>query len=92
MSDAEKCKLIREFEGIYANDILTADYPHDLRATMRAARRLPDDAQLIVTSLAESHVLCTGTVYYCSTETRQKGDIARAAFEALAAYLAKERP
>lgn len=56
MSNDDKCRLIAEFErvgmGLIPQGAVEGedppDYAHDLNATMRAARRLPDHASLIV--------------------------------------------
>jgi hypothetical protein len=94
-TDAEKCRLIAEFEGIYPNDILTSDYPHDLNATMRAARRLQRPMILVVTSEGRAAIVNANEQFDVRSikSIKVDGDPARAAFEALSQYLetAKEK-
>jgi hypothetical protein len=92
MTDADRCKLIAEFEGIYPNDILTSDYPHDLNATMRAARKLPKFIYLEVSSSGRADIkdIASGPN---KSELIERAfsthpiDCARAAFFALSAYI-----
>jgi hypothetical protein len=97
MSDEEKCKLIREFEGIYPNDILKSDYPHDLNATMRAARRLPEG---IIFTMTWGIELYLDDPCWIVEITNRNGELwvhesnadpAHAAFECISAYLANAR-
>ena len=98
MTDAKKCRMIAEFEGLavvgsgpperleYVDNGRhpLPDYPHDLNATMRAARKL-DRLALIVDSTGNAFIQNDmaerGCLQFYPT------DSARAAFEALAAYL-----
>jgi hypothetical protein len=99
MTDTEKCRMIATFEGIKMGEIFlpcsTAfykpvqldkygntlpDYPHDLNATMRAARKLLPQVSFFVTAAGQAGFADIGRCKY-------DDDPARAAFEALAAYL-----
>jgi hypothetical protein len=87
-ADRQKCRLIARFEGLPTADIksgdVTRDYPVDLRATMRAARKLPADYELIVGSGGSADVYRKSNIFVSQFV---KADPARAAFEALSAYL-----
>lgn len=88
-SDAEKCRLIATFEQFDGDD----DPPHyewDLIATMRAARKLPDEISLVVDSKG-CVWLVDGMGSISSTQTIIN-DPARAAFDCLSAYLKERKP
>lgn len=89
--DAAKCRLIAKFEmpemeWEHPDPKYLPDYPHDLNATMRAARRLPSPLMLVVNSVGGAHI-AYGLTEVMKFSAGVKGDPARAAFEALAAYL-----
>ena len=68
------------------------DYPHDLNATMRAARKLPKPYQLTVFSDGTAGVYKEGIYAEDDfVERKSEGDPARAAFEVLAAYLMERK-
>jgi hypothetical protein len=94
MTDAEKCRMIAEFEffnpKLPSEGYPVADYPHDLNATMRAARKLPRMFRLeIAVEQSKSWATLTNeegrTIAY---ERTIDGDPARAAFKALSSWLA----
>ena len=82
-TDAEKCRLIAAFEGF---DPIKGppDYWRNLNATMRAARKLPDDYELIVGCGGSADVYRKSNIFVSQFV---RDDPARAAFEALSAYL-----
>lgn len=90
-AECEYChSLISGHPNKVCNSFDAPDYPHSVDATMRAARRLHPRRALRVDSMGGAQViglkgLCTFSEEpYCEPTA----DPARAAFEALAAYLA----
>jgi hypothetical protein len=106
MTDAEKCKMIAEFEGVSTEryerlhgDIYSPwDYPRDLNATMRAARKLPQGTKLIARSTFTASVERGGgkdrqVLASCDAAqlSAEHCTTARAAFEALSTWLAEHQ-
>lgn len=98
-TDAEKCRLIAEFEmgrAIPDNAILDTSrgtphaYPHDLNATMRAARRLPSNVRMQVDQTGGALIYTTGEEGGEQIGADVPGDPARAAFLALSGYLERK--
>jgi hypothetical protein len=98
MTDEDRCKRIAEFEygpqGETYQRINPADYPHDLNATMRAARKLQPERFLEVDSEGRAKIikhrgaLMSGGWQDAAEQIAfADDDSARAAFLALSAYL-----
>ncbi len=95
MIDADKCQMMAEWEGLcgcpqlgkitaslpcYVHDHNKyPDYPHDLNATMRAARKMPENDRVVIIDALEHDLYLN------------EGDPARAAFEALSAWLMEQK-
>ena len=78
MTDAEKCRLIIDFEGRDPENEYGVDYPRDLNATMRAARKLTLHGR-------EQIGICLQGALVLGN------DPARVCFEWLAAYLIERK-
>jgi hypothetical protein len=108
MTDADRCKLIAEFEGLpflnpYADypttaaatpngPFVTINYPHDLNATMRAARKLPEGNLLVlICGKVQSESYITIANGLGSGPVVINTNPARAAFLALTGYLAERK-
>lgn len=105
VTDAEKCRRIAEFEELIPNERAykgalapSQDYPHGLNATMRAARKLPKGIIFEMTWGIEP-LGSTDEERWIVEIIKRNGEVlvhishadpARAAFEALAAYLEKQ--
>lgn len=97
VTDAEKCKLIAErLEGWHAHGGAIDDgpYPEYMRfldATMRAARNLPQfyrfEIEIVIEGANSWAAICDDQGKTVASHWDNSADPARAAFEALAAYL-----
>lgn len=88
------CIRIRDAQGGHHHWASVPDYPHDLNATMRAARRLPEGVDLVVMSHGAAYIDESDD---CSTGMTQSriafldSDPARAAFECIYECVAAQR-